>query len=1254
MSNVQIPNLPAGTSLNGNEELEAVQSGSSVRITTDQIAQYGQSQYPAPGVTSIATSSPITGGVITTTGTIGLENAAVTNSYLANMAAGTVKANVTGGSTTPQDVTPTEVLDLIGTTRGSLLYRGASEWDVLTSGTSGQVLTAVGPTSDPVWQDISVDPGSLTPTGVSPGTYGSASAVGRFTVLSSGQLDYANDISIQIPNTQVTGLGTMSTQNANAVVIVGGSVNGTIIGPTTPDAGYFTTLTSTSTTNLGTINSGTWNATTIAVAKGGTGATTASGARSNLSAAVSGANSDITSLSGLTTPLSAPQGGTGFSSFTTGDVIYANTATTLARLNDVGTGNVLLSGGVGVAPAYGKVALTTHVSGTLPVANGGTGATTLTGYVKGDGTNPFTANATIPNADLDNDSITIGSTTLALGDSTLTLAGLDSVTLTQDPSADLEAATKQYVDNEVATVSNTTFHEEVQASTTANLTANYNNGTGGVGATLTNSGAQAAFEVDGYAASQYDRILVRNQTNAYENGIYEVTTVGSGASNWVLTRTTDFDATGSGPNKIETGASVFVQGGDDWGSTSWVMVTTGTINVGSTSLVWVQTSSSGNILVTSPLSKSGNTISLNTVPATVGGTGQTSYTAGDLLYADSGTSLAKLSDIATGNVLLSGGVATAPAYGKVGLTSHVDGTLPVTNGGTGTATQFTAGSVVFAGASGVYSQSNGELFFDNVNGFLGVGTALPDTEVTIVSTTQAAIPGGTLPAGTDLHIVGADNAVTRITQDAFGTGNYAAYTGRSARGTAASPTASQAGDILVELTARGYGTSDFSTSSIARIDLEAAENFTNTAQGTYISLHTSALGAASAVERFRVGPSGQLGIGGATYGTANYVLTSGGSGAAPTWSQVSLSAGVTGILPAANGGTGQSSYTTGDLLYADSATSLAKLADIATGNVLISGGVGVAPAYGKVGLTTHVSGTLPVANGGTGQASNLTQYGLVYGSTTTVMATTAAGTDGQFLVANTGAAPSWSNATDIAVTSISFGTTGLTPNSATKGAVTVAGTLVAANGGTGQSSYAVGDILYASTTTALSALADVATGNVLLSGGVGVAPAYGKVGLTTHISGTLPVANGGTGQASNLTQYGVVYGSTTTAMATTGAGTTGQVLTATTSAAPAWAAQTGGVTWSAISGNTNAVAGTGYMIDTTSTAVTLTLPASPAVGDYIAVCDAASKFGTNNLTVARNTKVIQGSATDLTCSINDQSFGLVYQGATNGWRIVQT
>jgi len=105
------------------------------------------------------------------------------------------------------------------------------------------------------------------------------------------------------------------------------------------------------------------------------------------------------SITGITA-LAPAVGGTGVSSYAIGDILYASGTTTLAKLADVATGNVLLSGGVGVAPSYGKVALATCVSGQLPVVYGGTGAATLTGYVKANGTSVMTASATIPNTDI--------------------------------------------------------------------------------------------------------------------------------------------------------------------------------------------------------------------------------------------------------------------------------------------------------------------------------------------------------------------------------------------------------------------------------------------------------------------------------------------------------------------------------------------------------------------------------------------------------------------------------------------------------------------------------------------------------------------------------------------------------------------------------------------------------------------------------------------------------------------------------------
>ena len=344
-------------------------------------------------------------------------------------------------------------------------------------------------------------------------------------------------------------------------------------------------------------------------------------------------------------------------------------------------------------------------------------------------------------------------------------------------------------------------------------------------------------------------------------------------------------------------------------------------------------------------------------------------------------------------------------------------------------------------------------------------------------------------------------------------------------------------------------------------------------------------------------------------GTTGQVLVA-TTGGAPSWGAVpstaavtSITFGTTGLTPntattgvvtvagtlaATNGGTDQTSYAVGDLLYANTTTSLAKLADVATGSVLISGGVGVAPSYsasptlttslttptviggtgvgssltlqstsgvgttdsilfkvGNNGATTAVTissagvvslGTaLAVGSGGTG-AATFTANGVIYGNTTSALGVTAAGTTGQVLVATTSGAPSWGAIpSTAAVTSITFGTTGLTPNTTTTGAVTVAGTLVAVNGGTGQSSYAVGDLLYASTTTALSKLADVATGNALISGGVSTAPSWGKIGLTTHVSGTLPVANGGTNAT---TAHAALTNLTTFTTTATAAGTT--------------------------------------------------------------------------------------------------------------------
>lgn len=213
-----------------------------------------------------------------------------------------------------------------------------------------------------------------------------------------------------------------------------------------------------------------------------------------------------------------------------------------------------------------------------------------------------------------------------------------------------------------------------------------------------------------------------------------------------------------------------------------------------------------------------------------------------------------------------------------------------------------------------------------------------------------------------------------------------------------------------------------------------------------------------------------VGNGSGTIGIANTGVLSFSAGttgltpAAATTGAVTLA----GTLVASNGGTGLTSYTIGDLIYANGTASFAKLADVATGNALISGGVGVAPSYGKIGLTTHVSGVLPVANGGTNIAS-----------------------------------------------------------------------------------YTVGDLIYADGTTSLAKLADVATGNALISGGVTTAPGWGKIGLTTHVSGILPIANGGT----NISTYAtgdILYASATDVLSKLAKPSASSLLTMTSAGTPNW------------------------------------------------------------------------------------------------------
>jgi hypothetical protein len=167
------------------------------------------------------------------------------------------------------------------------------------------------------------------------------------------------------------------------------------------------------------------------------------------------------------------------------------------------------------------------------------------------------------------------------------------------------------------------------------------------------------------------------------------------------------------------------------------------------------------------------------------------------------------------------------------------------------------------------------------------------------------------------------------------------------------------------------------------------------------------------------------------------------------------------------------------------------------GSAVITGGTWnggtIGTAYGGTGLTSFsaanyalystsssalTAGTLPVAAGGT-NVTSFTANGIVYGNGTSALGVTAAGTTGQVLVGNTGSAPTWGNLSGAAVTTFQTSLDGLTPSTATSGAITLAGTLGPTSGGTGLTSYTTGDIIYSSATNTLAKLPAGTNGQIL-------------------------------------------------------------------------------------------------------------------------------------------------------------------------------
>jgi hypothetical protein len=464
-----------------------------------------------------------------------------------------------------------------------------------------------------------------------------------------------------------------------------------------------------------------------------------------------------------------------------------------------------------------------------------------------------------------------------------TTAVLTAGTISTTPSAANDITNKTYVDTLVA--SGIHFHQPVRVESPINLNATYNQPGGagvGVGATLTNAGTQVALVIDGVTVSVNDRVLVYQQSTQTQNGIYVVTDVGSGATNWVLTRSSDADTyVINSANGLSEGSTVFVRAGVTGAGETYTCNTSGVITFGTTNITFAQISSAQIYSAGTGLSLTNTTFSIadtavtpasygtassvgtftvnaqgqltnavNTpiaigaaavsglaasattdttnasnitsgtlgtsrlsgsytgitgvgalaagslatgftaVSAPLGGTGQTSYTVGDILYADTSTSIAKLAGVAVGNALISGGVGSAPSYGKIGLATHVSGTLPADSGGTGQ-TSLTANNVLLGnGASAVQfvaPGTTGNVLTSNGTTWTSAAAGGGFTSGTVMLFMQTAAPTGWTKSTTH------DNKALRVvsgTASSGGTVNFTtAFASQSVAGSLSSTTA---------------------------------------------------------------------------------------------------------------------------------------------------------------------------------------------------------------------------------------------------------------------------------------------------------------------------------------------------------------------------------------------------------------------------------------------------------------------------------